>query len=336
MAASSTLATTPASPSYDGLVMVCSPLEAQRRVQELQAFVQSVMIKGTDYGVIPDTNGKPCLYQPGAQKLAELYGFAHRFTVLDAVKDWERGFFYFEVKTELTARSDGRFLGEGVGSCNSRESKYAQRWVTEKKLPAGVDKASLRRKPLESKFNPGTTYDVFLVGNEDAYSLVNTIQKMTCKRSFIHAVISVTRSSGLFTQDVEDLPAAAYGEVDDARPWERGDAAPAAAVVHRDMKPENVSMGTSRALQGSDLTPQQANAIEYLTPKFVGARTHQEVNSLVREAIRIAGGRAGLAYGKWCNEMAAQARAAIGPDPRPGIASATPTSAPAAGKAATR
>src|SRR5258708_606610 len=97
---------------YRGLEMATTAIEAQRRLQQLKAFVQSVMVRDEDFGTIPGTD-KPTLYQPGAQKLAELYGFSHRFHVTEQVKDWERGFFYFEYRCELTSRRDGSFVGEG-------------------------------------------------------------------------------------------------------------------------------------------------------------------------------------------------------------------------------
>lgn len=197
----------------DGLVMHCSPAEAQRRVQELQAFVKANMVNGVDYGVIPGTP-KPSLWQPGAQKLCELYGIAHDFTEVETVQDWDKGFFLYRKRCVLTMRRNGLFAGAGIGSCNSREDRYAWRWVDAKQVPSNLDKKTLVTK--ETKW--GVKYRT---PNSDIYSLVNTIEKMACKRALVHAVIGVTRSAGIFTQDVEDLPAEAFGQVSDVRQWER-------------------------------------------------------------------------------------------------------------------
>jgi hypothetical protein len=236
---------------YRGLTMAMAPLEAQRRLEELQAFVKSTMKKDEDYGTIPGTD-KPTLYQPGAQKLAELYGFSHKFITIEEVKDWERGFFFFYFRCVLTTRADGSFVGEGIGNCNSKESKYAGRWVPASELPKGASKESLQckvgsrwvfrneipegmdiktlqtqertSKKNGSKYNVFKVVDeVFLVPNPDPYSLVNTITKMASKRAYIHAVIAATRSSGLFNQDIEDLPKEAFGQVEGTRPWEAGE-----------------------------------------------------------------------------------------------------------------
>jgi hypothetical protein len=208
----------------DGLVMVVSPAEARRRVQELQAFVQEVMVPKVDYDKLPGTD-KSTLLQPGAQKLAEMYGFAHDFVDVASVEDWERGFFFYRRKCVLTARRDGRYIGSGIGSCNAREDRYAGRWAFDSEIPPGVNKATLRTKEFQRKNGSGS-FLKYRVPNEDIFSLVNTIEKMACKRSYVGAVVAVTRSAGLFTQDVEDLPEEVYGRPDEARSWER-DTSPA-------------------------------------------------------------------------------------------------------------
>lgn len=206
---------------YEGMTLAVAPAEAKKRVAELQAFVSSVMVRDLDFGVIPGTD-KPSLFQPGAQKLAEIYGLAHRFEPIDQVKDWERGFFYFEYRCVITSRRDGRHICEGIGSCNSKESKYAARWVFDRDIPQGVERKTLKTKQIRSKKN-GQNYIMYMVPNEDPFSIVNTIQKMAAKRSYVHAIISATRSAGVFTQDVEDLPAEAFGKADKERSWEQGE-----------------------------------------------------------------------------------------------------------------
>jgi hypothetical protein len=297
---------------YEGLAMVCDPVEAHRRVEKLQAFIRSVMVKDVDYGIIPGTGtDRPTLLQPGAQKLAEVYGFSHRFTVVDAVKDWSGGFFYFEMKCELTSRADGRFVGEGIGSCNSKESGYAQRWVTKAKLPAGVDVATLKTEQRPSRFNGGT-YDVYLVGNADPFSLVNTIQKKACKRAFVHAVIAVTRSAGLFTQDLEDVDGLSYDTPAPAAAqprWESpGEAREAAPPPRRDPAPGRLVV---------EMSPSEQAYVEILAPHFVEARTNAELDAVWREANRMTGGwqKASAPFKQWIEEMGKQARAAIGPRP---------------------
>lgn len=209
--ASTALATVPVD-DYQGLQMVVAPNEAQRRLQALQAFVQKNMKEGInqDYGVIPGTGTKPTLLKPGGEKLAEIYGLSWSYEDITAVEDWERGFFFYRKKCRIFRQRDGTPICEGSGSCNSREDKYAYRWVFKNEIPAGVDIKKLVTRERKSK-KTGRPYTVYRMPNEDVYSLVNTIEKMACKRAFVSAVIGATRSSGIFTQDIEDLPPEAFG-----------------------------------------------------------------------------------------------------------------------------
>lgn len=198
-----------------GLMMVVSPKEAKKRLQQLQAFVQSVMVKEVDYGIIPGT-AKPTLYQPGAQKLAEIYGFAPTIEDVETVEDWDKPFFFYRKRCVLNARRNGHYIGNGVGSCNSREDRYAWRWVPEWNLNPTINKAELECR--QKRGRNGKTFMTYRVPNEDIFSIVNTLEKMACKRALIHAVIGATRSAGIFSQDLDDIPAEAFGDADEEPP----------------------------------------------------------------------------------------------------------------------
>jgi len=191
---------------------VLSVAEMQQRVTELQQFIKSQMVRGVDYGKIPGTP-KPTLYKPGAEKLAAMYGFAQHVEVVSRVEDWERGFFHYEVRVDLINKRTGVIEAQGVGSANSRETRYRWRWVPEKDVPAGVDKASLPTK--RGQYGP-----LYRIDNETPADVVNTLLKMAKKRGLVDAVLSATRSSGLFTQDAEDFPDPEDAEAS-AEPTER-------------------------------------------------------------------------------------------------------------------
>jgi hypothetical protein len=207
---------------------------AKARLVQLQAFVQSVMVEGHDFGTIPGTD-KPTLYKPGAEKLLEMYGLAATYDVTQRIEDWERGFWAYEVRCRITSRRDGGVVGEGVGSCNSMETRYRWRteWsnVPEHQTPPGdgwrlVYVKKQGRKVWQRR-----------VENEDRWDLPNTLLKMAKKRGQVDATLSVTRSSGLFTQDMEDLARREEDDDDDpaprngARIQANGGAAVAAAAV---------------------------------------------------------------------------------------------------------
>ena len=174
------------------------PGEIAGRMRELQAFVKQYLVPGEDYGVIPGTK-KPTLLKPGAEKLCDVYGFTREFHVEQAAEDWEHGRFAYTVKATLRSMRTTLVIAEGLGECNSYESRYRYLWVKENRVPRD------QRDELQSR---ATKYGLqYRVVNDDPFSQVNTYLKMAKKRALVDAVLSATRSSGLFTQDLEDLQA---------------------------------------------------------------------------------------------------------------------------------
>ncbi len=173
------------------------------------------MVEGSDYGKIPGTE-KDTLYQPGAQKLAEIYGLAQAFDdTRPPIERWgddgtEPMFAYFK-RARLLRKSDGVCVGEGIGSCNSREEKYSGRWAFERDVPEHLDLNRLRRREGVAKKPPYKPYVMYRIPNPAIFDLVNTIEKMAAKRALVMAVIGATRSAGIFTQDLEDMAPEARG-----------------------------------------------------------------------------------------------------------------------------
>lgn len=197
--------------------MLASPQEAYMRMVEFQAFVQRCLVKGSDYEKYHWTP-KPILLKPGAEKLAEIYGFAATFEIESALERWDANpLFFYRVRARLLRKSDRMLVAECVGSCNSWESKYRDRWAFENDIPPGVDRANLERKEFDGRKG---TFFKYKVPNPDPFDVVNTVLKMAEKRAFTGAVILATRSGGIFGQDIDTLPQEAFGERSDARQWE--------------------------------------------------------------------------------------------------------------------
>jgi len=168
----------------------------------VQSFFKEVMVPEQDYGVIPGTD-KPTLLKPGAEKLCELYGFAPVIKQVEEEKNIETGFYRARVTVALIHRRSGVTVAEGVGEANTMEGRYRWRWVPEWKVPKNLDKNTLHYE--EKKDKNGQTYKAYRIPNEDPWALWNTVLKMAKKRALIDATLSATRSSGIFTQDAEDL-----------------------------------------------------------------------------------------------------------------------------------
>lgn len=196
---------------------------AKKRLAELQEFVKFYMQEGEDFGKIPGTP-KPTLYKSGADKLCDIYGIADTYKITNRTEDWSKNLFDYEVECTLVSKRDGGLIATGLGSCNSYEGKYRYR-ENKRKCPKCTKETIIKgkteygggwlcwNKPGKSdgcgaKFPDGDksieSQDVGKVENEDIPTIKNTLLKMAKKRAKVDAVLSATRSSGLFTQDVED------------------------------------------------------------------------------------------------------------------------------------
>ena len=133
--------------------------------QTMIAFVAAQMKKGVDYGVIPGTK-KPTLLKPGAEKLCRLFSLRPSYELIHFVTDFEKPLFHYHYRCTLVRQ--GEMVGQGDGSCNSRENKYEKQ-----------------------------KYKIF--------DLTNTICKMAQKRALVAAVLSSCGASEFFSQDLEEM-----------------------------------------------------------------------------------------------------------------------------------
>lgn len=98
--------------------------EAKQFDDDMNRFIDTVLISGIDYGVIPHCN-KPTLLKSGAEKIMNYLGLIARTEVVNRVEDYNTAFFAYECKVYLLDYN-GVVKGEGVGICNSREGRYAK------------------------------------------------------------------------------------------------------------------------------------------------------------------------------------------------------------------
>lgn len=174
--------------------------EAKYRYNALVEFTKDIMKKDKDYGVIPGTGTKPTLLKPGAEKLCALFGMSPEFELIDSVKDFEKGLFYFQYRCALTR--GGHTIASGIGSCNSKEKKYRYRYVYENKATEEEKASAVSVETKSGKYGP---YKVYKIENTETFDIVNTIDKMAQKRALVAAVLIGANASEFFTQDIEDL-----------------------------------------------------------------------------------------------------------------------------------
>ncbi len=179
-----------------------TPEQNKTLIQQVQKFVKEQMIKDVDFGVIPGVE-KPSLLKPGAEKLCNIFGFGVEISEVDKVEDWDKGMFSYTYKAIVRNKRTGLVEAECIGSCNSKESKYAFRWVPAFK--ATQEMISMSNKQEERIAKSGKPFVWYRIPNEDIFTQVNTLQKMAQKRAMVGAVLIATRASGFLTQDVEDM-----------------------------------------------------------------------------------------------------------------------------------
>ena len=256
---------------------------ARERLMQFQQFVKEYLVDGEDFGTIPGTP-KPTLYKPGADKLCELYGLADEYEVTQRTEDFERGLFDYEVKCVLVRKPEMLLVSTGLGSCNSYEKKY--RWRdAQRKCPVCGKESIIKGKEeygggflcfakkggCGAKFSDDdpaiVSQSVGKVQNEDIADIKNTILKMAKKRSKIDATLSATRSSGIFTQDMEDwdIPKAPV-EIPKAEPSKGG------AISHPENAPrptttqQSAQHATQRAATSPAAAQPQAAQLKFIPP----------------------------------------------------------------------
>lgn len=146
--------------------------QAKDNFKRLHEVTKELMKPGVDYDTIPGTP-KPTLLKPGAEHLLQFFGLGHRVARVETKEDWDNGFFYYcyrvtIFKTRIMPNGTvvEQVIAECEGSANSKEKRYR---------------------------------------NQDVYTIVNTLQKMAIKRALVGATLQATGTSGMFTQDLEDM-----------------------------------------------------------------------------------------------------------------------------------
>lgn len=201
-------------------------LEAMEKgVQRAARMKSAIMVENEDFGLIPGTN-KPTLLKPGAEKLALAYGLTGRF-------EHHLTYGHSEDEPPLTVvvdcflhlgGHDGPAIAQGMGMASSFEKRYRWRkggrvcpdcnkegviytkgrggqwWHPSDAKPSGGCGANFPKD--DARLADQSTADV---ENPDPFELGNTLLKMAEKRAYVDAVLRATASSGLFSQDMEDL-----------------------------------------------------------------------------------------------------------------------------------
>src|SRR5499427_9820134 len=127
---------------------------------------------------------KPALNQDGIHNLMSLYEcYPDEPQITELRAD---GHYTCRATVKLISFNSGKPMGAGTGSCSTRESKYAYRWVYAKDVPTGMDKNLLRKREFEGR--DGKRYARYRLENEDLADVEGTVLQMAVKRAKSAAV----------------------------------------------------------------------------------------------------------------------------------------------------
>lgn len=189
------------------------------QVNLIQEAMSAVMHSGEHYGVIPGTGTKPSLLKPGAEKLCQLFRLDPQYEWTETVDGLHRT---YTVKCTLYHIPSGNRIASGLGSCSTRESKYAYR-KAERTCPecggttiikgraeyGGGWLCYAKKGGCGSKWPDGAEIierqETGRAPNENLPDAWNTVLKMGCKRALVAAVLNATAASDIFTQDIEEM-----------------------------------------------------------------------------------------------------------------------------------
>lgn len=199
-----------------------SPKDIKLQINQIQEMMQAAMQDGQHYGTIPGCGDKPTLLQPGAHKLALMFGFAPEYAITQT--DLPAGHREYNVRCKLHHRATEQFIGEGVGVCSTMESKYrfrvAPKTLTGRAVPKEYwDARKTDPKKAQAMLGgPGygtkkddngqwmiTEGSNEKIEHDNPADYYNTIIKMAKKRAYVDAVLTATAASDIFTQDLEDM-----------------------------------------------------------------------------------------------------------------------------------
>jgi len=189
------------------------------QVLAIQEAMRDVMQQDVHFGTIPGTN-KPTLLKPGAEKICMMFRLLPAYEVRE--RDLGEGHREYSVTCTLKS-SRGDFMGQGLGSCSTMESKYRFRsaepvatgrpvpreyWDARKAGDAARCAELIGAGNVTKKTDAG--WFIFAKGqskteNSNIADTYNTCLKMAKKRAHVDATITATAASDLFTQDVEEL-----------------------------------------------------------------------------------------------------------------------------------
>jgi hypothetical protein len=180
--------------------MIMDEKAAQALDEQVRRCTAAVLREGTDYGIIPGTNGEKTLWRPGAQKLLQWFGLGYTCERVEVERDDDGRKHGITYKCTV-----GRRLPDGTidikatceGTADYDESKFYQtaeqvQRKAEDRERAWAAKDGRPARPTKWQGLPEYRADW------------NALMKRAQKRAIVGAVVDATAAGGIFTDREED------------------------------------------------------------------------------------------------------------------------------------
>lgn len=197
----------------------------KKGAERIARVKRELMKEDVHYGVIPGTP-KPTLLKPGAEVLCGIYNLVPETRLEyywgdNVTSPWLRVIATCHLRL---GDLEGPVVGLATGSASTWETKHRYRRGQRTCPACGHEGSIIKGKAdygggwlcWQKKDGCGAKFDgddqaiigqaVDSIDNPDPAELENTIIKMASKRAEVAATIKATKSSDLFTQDIEDAP----------------------------------------------------------------------------------------------------------------------------------
>ena len=152
----------PANIAIIDTVEVAQVEATMRKISQFQQVIQNTLHQNHDYGIIPGTD-KPTLLKPGAEKILMMMGLRSEFEIVDSTRDFEKGFFQYQVRCKLL--KGDTVITEGLGACNTREKKYMK--MDPYTIDNTVLKMAKKRALIDATLLVASLSDIFTQDLED-------------------------------------------------------------------------------------------------------------------------------------------------------------------------
>jgi hypothetical protein len=133
-----------------------------QKITQFQQVIQRTLRQNHDFGIVPGTD-KPTLLKPGAEKILMMMGLRSEFEIVDSTRDFEKGFFQYQVRCKLY--KNDLLITEGLGACNTKERKYIKQ--DPYTLDNTVLKMAKKRALVDATLLVASLSDIFTQDLED-------------------------------------------------------------------------------------------------------------------------------------------------------------------------